>query len=80
MLSEHRRVKHGEQPGDVSRRVKIALREMRPGSEVSAHPWQVLNWGCAKSFRRYLRDKGRAVQRRRDRAAAEAGLLNCRED
>ena len=67
-MNEHKRVKHGEQPGDISRRRKIQLREMKPNDEdIYPFPWQRLNFECAKSFRKYLKIKGRTVQRRRDK-------------
>lgn len=70
--NEHRRVKHGEMPGDVSRRTKIAMRE-KPGV---SHLFlsQTIGEACCRSFRSYLADKGRTVQRRRDRRTIEEQL------
>lgn len=72
MLSEHKRVKHGEQPGDISRAAKIHMRES--SIEFNVFPWQTINWKCIKSFRKYLSDKGRTVQRRRDKREIANGL------
>lgn len=60
MLTEFKRVKHGQQPGDVPKRTKIAMREKF--QEIGK---------AAKAFRRYLSEKSRTVQRRRDRRAYE---------
>lgn len=69
-MSEHKRVKHGSLPGDVSRRTKIAMREKRKITWVG-YP---IPEACAKSFRKYVQDKSRKVQRRRDRREIERGL------
>lgn len=71
-LGEHKRVKHGQQPGDVDRWHKIDMREKR--TPVYVFPWQTLNEACAKAFRRYLIDKSRTVQRRRDKRAIKEQL------
>jgi hypothetical protein len=76
-MHEFKFVKHGEQPGEVSRRRKIQMREMRLNDEdIYIFPWQSLNRRCAKAFRRYIIDKGKTVQRRRDQQAINDGLIN----
>lgn len=56
MMTEFKRVKHGQQPGDIPKRSKIRLREKRV--PVHLFSWQVLSLACAKEFRAYVRDKG----------------------
>ena len=74
-MNEFKRVKHGEQPGDVSRRRKIAMREMCFADDaIAVFPWQTLNWRCAKAFCRYVIDKGKTIQRRRDKQSINSGL------
>lgn len=74
MITEFKRVKHGELPGDISRWAKIRMRENkgRKGTAFNLWPWQRLNEKLSKSFRRYLLDKSRTVQRRRDKEAIHA--------
>lgn len=67
MLTEHKRVKIGAQPGDINMGCKIALREGRVPLVV--FPWQVLDERDASALRRYMKGKSKAVQRRRDRRA-----------
>jgi hypothetical protein len=68
--TEHKRVKHGEQPGEISRLRKIQLREMRRDDDyIYPFPWQRLDWKCAQSFRSYMKNKSKTVQRRRDAKA-----------
>ncbi len=79
MLTEHKRVKHGELPGDISRGHIIALREHRTlqapeGFCLSIFPWQHLDETDAKGLRRGMKRKSKAVQRRRDRRAIARGL------
>lgn len=69
--NEHKRVKHGELPGDIARRGKIKMREKRA---FYAFPWQFMGRTVSKAFRRHLSEKGRTVQRRRDQRAIDAGL------
>lgn len=73
-MNEHKRVKHGEQPGDVSRRRKIQMCEADHYSRsiVTDHG-QCLD-DDVKPFKRYLAEKGRTVQRRRDRIAIQRWL------
>lgn len=72
MMTEFKRVKHGQQPGDIPKQAKILLRERCV--PVRLFPWQILTSACAKEFRLYLRDKGRTVQRRRDKRACLEGI------
>jgi hypothetical protein len=72
ILNEFKRVKHGEQPGDLSRQTKIKMREGRTPFRV--FPWQLINNNCAKEFRKYLIQKSRTVQRRRDKNACKGEL------
>ena len=74
MLTEHKRVKHGEAPGDLNRAWLIALRELRGEFVLQPFPWQWLDERDGKVFRRGLADKSRKVQRRRDRQAISEGL------
>ena len=69
MDSEFKRVKHGAVPGDVSKRIKIAMREKKMPVEV--FPWYVIEDPCAKSFRKYLQEKSKKVQRRRNKKEIE---------
>lgn len=74
MQTEFKRVKHGEQPGDVHRSAKIAMREKK--TPIRIFPWQSLDDACAKSFRKYLQEKSKKVQRRRDKRAIEDSIQN----
>lgn len=65
MSTEFKRVKHGHTPGDLPRRIKIAMREKRV--PVKVFSWQIITVNQAKSFRRDLIKKSKTVQRRRDR-------------
>lgn len=69
--TEFKRVKHGEQPGDLPRKAKIRLRELEP---IQLFPRQILSRACAKAFRRYIAEKGKTVQRRRDKRACNEGM------
>lgn len=55
---EHKRVKHGDLPGDVGKSKKIQMRE-KPATKRD------------KSFLRSIIEKGKTVQRRRDKKAIE---------
>ena len=83
MFSEHKRVKHGQQPGDITRDAKIAMRERRHLAIYSRDenvggfwyfPWQFISDKAAHAFRRELSERSRTVQRRRDRTAIHEGL------
>jgi hypothetical protein len=63
--NEHKRVKHGQHPGDVHKRVKIAMREKDSPIEVAS--WHTISDNAAKSYRKHIAKKGRKVQRRRDK-------------
>jgi hypothetical protein len=60
-----RKVKHGVVPGQIPRRLIIALRE-RPLVELDDTVW---GWG-ARTFRRYMKRKTTKVERRRAKAEA----------
>lgn len=72
----HKRVKTGHMPGEVSRRLMTAMRERRRSEDGEiVLPWgQIFNRNCAKAFRKYLQNKGRTVQRRRDRREIDTFL------
>ena len=72
MLTEFKRIKHGELPGDISRRAKILMRER--GGRFNVFPWQYISENCAKVYRRFLQDKSKSRQRRRDKQAIVDGL------
>ena len=55
-MNEHKRVKHGHLPGDISRWHKIELRE-KPNIEPNR----------SKAFRKHLQEKSKKAQRRRDK-------------
>ncbi|KMO30716.1 hypothetical protein VQ02_27520 [Methylobacterium variabile] len=74
MLTEHKRVKLGHIPGDISIGAQIAFREGRV--PLMVFPWQILDERDTKAMRRYLKGKSRAVQRRRDRVAISAGFAS----
>lgn len=65
MLTEFKRIKHGQQPGDVSKRTKIKMREKKIPAAVS--PWQTITAPQAKAFRRFLQHKSKKRQRQRDK-------------
>ncbi|MBI5262742.1 MAG: hypothetical protein HY852_13100 [Bradyrhizobium sp.] len=75
MLSEHKRVKHGQQPGDLPRRTKIRMREKSGPIWLTgaSHAYE-LGEKVIKSFRRILQKKGKKVQRRRDKREIERQL------
>jgi len=62
--NEHKRVKHGQKPGDIHKGLKIAMREGR--TPIVLRYW-VITTKAAKTYNRMLKKKGRAVQRRRDK-------------
>lgn len=66
---EFKRIKHGQMPGDLPKRMKIWMREGR--APFMAWPWPVVSEKQAKSFRRFLSEKSRTVQRRRDKREIE---------
>lgn len=74
MLTEFKRVKHGELPGDISRRHLIAMREKRVPFRVyyGGGHFQQIGIKCAKVFRKNLTKKSRTVQRRRDKKEIES--------
>lgn len=72
MRTEFRRVKHGQMPDDVSRKIKIAMRERR--TPIKLGQGYVIGENCAKSFRKDLLEKSKTAQRRRDKEAIKKGL------
>jgi hypothetical protein len=60
-----RKVKHGERPGDVPRRVKIAMREGRHDEL----PHYVTD-GEIATFRRYMKRKTVKIERQRGKSEA----------
>lgn len=68
MITEFKRVKFGQQPGDYSKRTKIRLLEHNPLSTDT----NLSSIEHVKSFKRDIRDKSRTVQRRRDKKACLA--------
>lgn len=70
--NEHKRVKHGQQPGDIPKRYKIAMREK--DTPIQIFSWHSISDEAAKTYRNDLKDKGRTVQRRRDKKVIEDQL------
>lgn len=71
-MNEHKRVKHGQQPGDIPKHDKIAMREKKTPIEI--FPWHTITEKAAKTYRNGLREKGKTVQRRRDKAVIKEQL------
>lgn len=69
--NEHKRVKHGQQPGDIPKKMKIAMREKK--APIVVWSWHTITEKAAKNYRRMLVDRSRTVQRRRDKRACEQG-------
>lgn len=69
MLSEHKRVKHGSLPGSIPKRDKILIRE---GKEHRLKGYDSIRG--IKVYLKSLVDKGRTVQRRRDKEEIERSL------
>jgi hypothetical protein len=72
MKNEFKRVKHGQIPGDLGRKSKIAMREKRTPIQVRSDV--VIEEKQAKSFRQTLTEKSKTVQRRRDKKAIKQGI------
>lgn len=72
MSNEFKRVKHGQQPGDISKQFKIAMREKQTPIVISSY--QVISSKAAKTFRRMIAKKGRKVQRQRDHRAERENI------
>jgi hypothetical protein len=70
-MTEFKRVKHGEHPGDISRYKAIRMREAtkfsRYGNGFFAFPWMFISRNDIKTFKKYLSSKSKKVQRRRDK-------------
>lgn len=76
MLTEFKRVKHGQQPGDVAKRHKIRMREKQTPFRIwySSEYGQLMSNACGKAFRKFLQEKSRKRQRRRDAEEIERQL------
>ncbi len=70
--NEHKRVKHGHTPGMLNHNDLVRIREKKEPFYV--FPWQWINEKCIKSFHRYIVEKSKKVQRRRDKSAIREGL------
>ncbi len=63
---EHKRIKHGQLPGDVSKKIKIKMRETKGDVEVDyGFNIQIIPSEATKSYRKELAKKGRAVLKER---------------
>lgn len=59
---EHKRIKHGQLPGDVSKRVKIKMRETKEDVEVNyGTTTHIIPAKATKAYRKELIRKGKAV-------------------
>lgn len=79
--NEHKRVKHGHVPGDISKKNKIAMREKDTpivilyGKGVDGKRYEtVIEEKAAKSYRKFIRDKSKHFQKERDRKAVRDGI------
>lgn len=74
--NEHKRVKHRDQPGDVSKRVKIKMREISSkfDEDIVVSQCQVITVSAAKIYCKMIKDRGRKVQRQRDKDKIEEEL------
>lgn len=71
-LGIYKRVKHGETSGSLHRSHIIAMREGNHGFEV--FPWYTIGWAQMKALNRYMKEKTKTVQRRRDKRAVNDWL------
>ena len=55
MKTRYKRAKFGCLPGDLSKRVKIAMLE--GSTPIEVFPWQIINDKCAKSYRKDFQKK-----------------------
>jgi hypothetical protein len=73
--NEHKRVKHGHVPGDISKADKITMREGRSqGADIVLSPWHTISSKAAKVYRKMLQKKGKKRQRRRDQERIQEEL------
>lgn len=70
--NEHKRVKHGHVPGDVSKSIKIRMREGNTPILVSA--WHTISEQAAKVYKKMLAKKSKKRQRRRDKERIQEEL------
>lgn len=72
--NEHKRVKHGHVPGDISKADKIAMRESRSqGADIIVSAWHTISSKAAKVYRKMLQKKSKKRQRRRDQERIQEG-------
>lgn len=69
--NEHKRVKFGAEPGDVSLRRKIAMRE----GDTRNYPPYITD-EIARGYKKELALKAKKVQRRRDKRAIQESIDN----
>jgi hypothetical protein len=69
MLSEHKRIKHGQHPGDYIKKRKIAMREKRVPFRIywGGDAFTTISVKCAKAFRNFFKFKSKKRQRQRDK-------------
>jgi len=67
-----KRVKHRHEPGDVSKQEKIAMREKSVRKRRKTRP--TVSEHAAKSYRKTINQRTRAVNKRRTRATIKAGM------
>lgn len=72
--NEHKRVKHKQAPGDISKENKIRMREKK--TPIKIFEWHTISDDAAKVYRKMLQDKSKAVQRRRDKRRIQEELDN----
>lgn len=72
----HKRIKHRQMPGDISKGHKIELRE-KGETSVSYGPGMVNHIGktASKNFREVIKSRERAVNKRRVQKDIDAGIL-----
>jgi hypothetical protein len=73
MQTEHKRIKHHQMPGDLSKGTIIRLRERR-GLPLWPFLWQGLDIRQAQAIRRFLKERSKSRQRQRDREVIQASI------
>ena len=76
---EHKRVKHGQLPGDISKYSKILIRETKGPLKTPSSPY-VLPAKATQSLRRELGKKAQAVLKERARKLISEGERDYREE
>jgi len=71
-MNEHKRVKHGHRSGDVSKAVKIAMREGR--TPITIFTGHTISSEAARVYCKMLQKKSKKRQRRRDQERIEEQL------